>query len=110
MNMTIPDKMKTYIFAKLCTNDSKLHTFNYKLINRLINHRVKLFRRNIVTDCTLCEGGQIDDTYHAIMQCYWTFDKMKIILENLDPYRAWTKFIDHKNVFFLEYVTPLSIL
>ena len=102
MNITIPDITKTFIFAKLSTNDSKLLTFNYKLINRLINNRANLFRWNIVTDpnCTLCEGGQIDNTYHAIMQCKWTFDKIKIILENLDPSRAWAKFIDHKKWVF----------
>ena len=96
--MTIPDIMKT----KLSTNDSKLLMFNYKLINRLMNNGVNLFRWNIVTDpnCTLCEGGQIDNTYHAIMQCKWTFDKIKIILENLDPSRAWAKFIDHKKWVF----------
>ena len=51
----------------------------------------------------LCDSRQTDDTY-VIMQCDWTFDNMKIILENLDTSRSWQYLLTTNNG-FLEYMT-----
>ena len=108
----IPNMIKTFTFARLSTIDSKLLAFKSKPINRLINYRVNLFRWYIVNDpnVTLCEVGRIDYTYHAIMKCNWTFDKRKIIVENLDPSRSRANFIDNKKWVFGTCDTAINLI
>ena len=102
LNITKEEVVKTFKLAKLSTKDSKLLTFNYKLINRLINNKANLFKWNIGTDpnCTFCDRNLIDDTYHSFMQCDWTYNKIKQILDDLDPLRTWAKLINHKTWIF----------
>ena len=98
LNITKEEVVKTFRLAKLSTKDSKLLTFNYKLINRLINNKANLFKWNIGTDpnCTFCDRNLIDDTHHSFMQCDWAHNKIKQILDNLDPLRTWAKLINNK--------------
>ena len=57
-----------------------------------------LCKWNISSDpiCTFCDRKQPEDKYHSFIQCKWTYDKIKVILDHLDPKRTWAKQINHK--------------
>ena len=102
IDITENQVINSFLLAKRSTDDTKLLTFNYKLINRITNNKSNLCKWNISSDpiCTFCDRKQPENTYHSLIQCRWTYDKIKIILDHLDPNRTWAKNINHKGWLF----------
>ena len=82
--------------ARMSTHETRLYMFQYKLNHRLINNNCNLQKWNIKDSpyCSLCNDNNIDDTYHAMVECRWTFDTLKLILDEIDPNRAWARILD----------------
>ena len=58
-------------------------------MNRIMNNYYNLHKWNKSSDpyCKLCSERKLDDTLHALVDCEWTYNKSRIILDCLDPNR-----------------------
>ena len=92
----------SFVYTKSCTKNTHLIVFNYKVINRIINTNSNLYKWKIKNEpfCNHCSENKIDDVMHSLVDCNWTYNKLKIILDELDPYRKWSKNLNWKTWLF----------
>ena len=56
----------------ICTRETKLQTFQYKILHRIIPCRKWLFVQKVIDSpyCTLCNGNNVDDIVHRFVECH----------------------------------------
>ena len=93
---------QSFEYAKQSTRDTRLLTFNFKLMHRIINNNSNLTKWNMKSNpcCTFCSDHEIDDTKHALINCTWTYQKLALILDSLDPDRDWGRTVNTKTWIF----------
>ena len=102
VNITDIEYYNSFMYAKAATKDSNLLSFNYKILNKLLNCRYNLDKWKIISGpyCNLCNENKIDDTVHALVDCNWTCNIVEKILNDLDPDRNWGILLNWKKWIF----------
>ena len=102
IGLTETDFKRSLVCARMSTQDTKLLNFNFKLIHRILNNTYNLNKWSIKDslNCELYSESYIDDTSHALVDCFWSYNKMDAILADIDPNRIFFGGINWKSWLF----------
>lgn len=88
--------------TKLCTKDSYLKAFQFKLQNKILNCRKNLYKWQIADSptCVLCNADACDSDIHALVECEWFKTNLNALIREMSPNFDWLKNINPIDMIF----------